>query len=708
MVYVREYAHKARPGRKQGDRVDFTETLYWHAGVKTNARGRATVSFELSDSVTSFAVQADGFSADGALGSGTSKVESVEPFYISPKMPLVVTEGDMIELPVAMVNGTSDTLRGGSLSATPAKGIRVSGEAQGITLSGKARDRRLLRVDVSNYVGKANLVIEGRAGAFADKVTKPLDVQPLGFPVEVSEGGMLAANHTETFTVEIPQELVPGSLQTDVAIYPTPLANMTQALERLMREPHGCFEQTSSSNYPLVMAQQYFTTHTGVDPATIQRSQELLQKGYNRLVSFECKNKGYEWFGEDPAHEALSAYGLMEFTDMAQVMNVDRTMLENTRKWLLSARDGKGGFKSERRALHTWLVDPELHNGYITWALLETGEKGIRKESAAFTRAAAKSKNAYVAALGANVAALAGDRAAATDLMKKLKSKQTQEGWVDGGTQSIVGSRGQALQIETTALATLAWLRDPGFAGAVEKSIRWLSESCEGGRYGSTQSTVLALKAIVEYDKARAKPKAPGAVQVLVDGRPVGKSVTFDKDTRGAITLPDISGALRAGKRKVQLRMRGGAEMPFSLAVRFHTRQPTSSDQTRVFLKTQLRDRQIVEGEVTEVDVTMVNTAAEPVPTPVAIIGIPGGLEVRHDQLKELKKAKRIAAYEVIGRDVVLYWRELESRQKVELPISLVAAIPGTYAGPASRAYEYYADEFKHWVPGLKAEITPR
>ena len=118
MVYVREYAHKARAGRKQGDRVDFTETLYWHAGVKTDARGKATVSFELSDAVTSFKVHADGFGQDGAVGAGTGKVESIESFYITPKMPLVVTKGDVIKLPVAMVNGTSSTLSGGSLMIT--------------------------------------------------------------------------------------------------------------------------------------------------------------------------------------------------------------------------------------------------------------------------------------------------------------------------------------------------------------------------------------------------------------------------------------------------------------------------------------------------------------------------------------------------------------------------------------------------------------
>jgi uncharacterized protein YfaS (alpha-2-macroglobulin family) len=92
----------------------------------------------------------------------------------------------------------------------------------------------------------------------------------------------------------------------------------------------------------------------------------------------------------------------------------------------------------------------------------------------------------------------------------------------------------------------------------------------------------------------------------------------------------------------------------------------------------------------------------------VAIVGLPGGLEVRHDQLKELVQAGRIAAYEVRGREVVLYWRDLAAGQEVELPISLVAALPGTYQAPASRAYLYYGDEDKHWVAGGTVEITPR
>ena len=113
-------------------------------------------------------------------------------------------------------------------------------------------------------------------------------------------------------------------------------------------------------------------------------------------------------------------------------------------------------------------------------------------------------------------------------------------------------------------------------------------------------------------------------------------------------------------------------------------------------------------ASVTEANVVVINLTPDGVPTPIAIIGVPGGLEPRHDQLKELVKSDKIAAYEVLGRDVVLYWRELKPEQRVSFPLSLVAAVPGTYTGPASRAYLYYTDEFKTWVDGMRIVIAPR
>ena len=86
-----------------------------------------------------------------------------------------------------------------------------------------------------------------------------------------------------------------------------------------------------------------------------------------------------------------------------------------------------------------------------------------------------------------------------------------------------MGSTGQSLAIETTALATLAWLRAGNdFVPNVEKAIKGLAEASKDGSYGATQSTVLALRAVLEYDRVRSASRKPGAVKLFVDGKPLG------------------------------------------------------------------------------------------------------------------------------------------------------------------------------------------
>lgn len=709
MVAVRIYAHQVRGNRQPGQRVDFTETLFWHAGLKTDEKGEATIEFGLNDSVTSFRVFADAFDSRGGVGSSSLQIDSVEPFYVEPKLPLEVTSGDWIQIPIAVVNSTNADISGTRFVVTADQQVQPHEVAQTFALPADARIRRLLELRVGDGNGPAQFTLNATAGPYADKVTRSVVVQPRGFPIEVGFGGLITPGDTVSQNVSVPDDLVPGSLSGKVLVYPTPLASMTQALERLIREPYGCFEQTSSTTYPLVMAQQYFMSHQGVDPSLIDRSAAILDKGYNRLLGFECKGGGFEWFGHDPGHDALTAYGLMEFTDMSQVRHVDPKMRERTRQWLLDQRNGKGGFARKTHTLHTWLADPEIANAYNTWGLLVAGVKADLSTEVEWIRdAAERTENTYVIALAANVMSLAGEKEGEEHLLDKLAGKQSDDGSLAGATRSVVGSGGQALVIETTSLAVLAWLRNPHYQANVEKSIKYLAESCKAGRFGSTQSTVLALRAIVAYDQSRATPKSPGSLQLIVDGKAVGEPVEFDKDTQGAIEMPAFAELLAPGKHQVQVKMAGGSRMPYSVAVDFHRLKPDSAEACKLHMNVELTDKKVNEGEVTEAEVAIINRSNEDVPTPTAIIGIPGGLEVRHDQLKELVKAEKIAAYEVRGREVVLYWRVLQAEERVDLPISLVAAIPGSYTGPASRAYLYYTDEHKHWDDGLSVEILPK
>lgn len=706
-VSVREYAHQVRADRKPNDRLDFAETLYWTAAVRTNAQGEAVVAFGTSDAVTSFRASVGGYSDTGVLGSASTTLKSVQPFYVEPKLPLEVTSGDVVRLPIAFVNGTKEPLSNVTL-ALAAKGDLKFQAPAAFSLKADTRERRVVELGIGAGTKTADLTLTSNAGGYSDVVTRELRVKPKGFPAEQASGGLLPANGKSTYKVTLPADTVPGSQSTSIAVFPSPAANLTQALKRLVMEPGGCFEQTSSTTYPMTMAMQYFQSHAGVDAALVRDAQDKLDRGYKRLTGFECKKNGYEWFGEDPGHEALTAYGVLQFTDMKKVRQVDEAMLGRTREWLLKQRDGKGGFERKRRALHVWVEDKDASDAYITWALLEGGEKGLTAEVARVKESIKTTKNSYVVALAANVLSLAGDSSGAAEAMTKLAAQQQPNGLVGGGTQSIVGSTGETLALETTSLAALAWMRQPAFAVNVEKSMKALADSCKDGRYGATQSTVLALRAIVEFDKRKAGERKPGAVKLFVDGKPVGSPQKYDGASQGALVFADVGELMTPGEHTIELSQEGGSPIPWSVAVRSNRVKPESSPDTRVALDVKLGQSALKEGDVIEATARVTNLSDAPLSTVVAIVGVPGGLEPRIDQLKELVKAKTIDAYEVMGRDVVLYWRGMTAKQQVRVPVSLLAAVPGKYTGPASRAYLYYGDEHKAWVDGLAADIAAK
>ncbi|MBA3995447.1 MAG: A-macroglobulin complement component [Cyanobacteria bacterium DS2.3.42] len=710
MFAVREFVHQVRPNRNATDRVDFAETLFWNQGIKTNQNGEATINFGLSDNVTSFQVAADGFSNSGSIGAKAIGIKSVQPFYAEAKLPLEVTAGDQILLPVNLINGTGNLLSSIGLNIEIPSTFKLLPVLQlPQQLRAGERARCIQPINVGFERNAAVVTINAKAGNSIDKVVRKLKVKPAGFPVEITNGGLLEPGKSTKFILKVEDGLVPSSLTSKCEIYPAPLANLTSALERLIQDPYGCFEQTSSTSYPLTMAQQYFQSHSGVDPSLISTSSAKLEDGYKKLISFWCPDRGYEWFGQNPGHEALTAYGLMHFADMAKVRTVDQNMFATTRAWLMRQKDGKGGFSRKARSSHSWIEDQDSSNAYIVWALMETGEPAanLKLELASLKTVAGRSQNSYVIALAANAFDIAGDKVESQKLMRRLATLQRSNGSVDKITNSIVGSSGESLELEGTALSTLAWLRHNEFAANVEKSMTFLADSCKAGRYGSTQSTVLTLRTILAYDKKHAHPKAPGKVLILADGKSVGE-VAFDQKSEEAIKLPDLSKQLTPGEHEIELRMVGGSIMPYSIAASYNRFTPESSKSCKLDLSVRLNSEKVREGSPLEAVAVVTNKTDEVLPTPIAIIGLPGGLEPRHDQLKELVKRGKIDAYEVRGREVVLYWRGLRKSEKIEVPISLIASVPGKYTGPASSAYLYYTNEHKKWVSGLKVEIAAK
>ena len=692
-----------------GPRTDFRETVYWQPSVRTGDDGKAELSFYLSDGVTSFRATAQGSGSD-RIGVGDKLFASKLPVSLAARLPVEVSRGDRIDLPITLSN-TTGSLASGHLQVTHGAAFRSSGAEATATQAIPAHRRRTRYVSL-DVIGDGGDPAEGTidvsvsARSMNDAMRRTIRVVPPGFPQEKSIGGTL---HTsESFAIDMPDP-VDGSVQVRLALYPSPSSQMIAGTEALLAEPGGCFEQASSTNYPNVMALRYLRENDASAPQIEDMAQARLDRGYKLLTSYESSSKGYEWFGADPGHESLSAYGLMQFADMATVYDdVSPAMVKRTTKWLMGRRDGKGGFQRSSQALDQFgRASAETTDAYITFALTEVGTSGLGPELSRMKALAAKTKDTYVLALatGALLNALPKDEAT-TAALKRLAKRQASDGHFEDGRETITMSGGQALAIETTAFATLAMLDAP--RGSHDQSIRdatqWLQTQNQGGNFGSTQSTVLALKVLAAVAGRSTKmPSATISVRVN-DGSARTLAVTAEDAT--TLSLSGFADDFRTGRNEIALTSNkdlGG--LPFSFELSYRTPKPPSSPRADVRITTTPSTTAVRNGGRVTVKTKVRNKRSKGLPMVVARVGIPGGLQYDTKQLDELVKDGKIDYYETREREVIAYFRAMRPREQRSFDLHLLAAVPGSYASPASSTYLYYTDEHRHYADGFVVDI---
>ena len=704
---VRVFPAPVYDGAYDGPRTDFRETIHWLPTVRTGKDGQATFTFYLSDAVTSFRVFAEG-AGGGLAGRQEEVLKSTLPFSMGVKLPLEVSAGDKLFLPLTLTNERDKDLPV-SLTASFGELLKLEGSAglKGPSLAANARESIYYPLTVTGISGKSKVSFSADAGGLKDEFIRELNVVPLGFPQEQARAGTLTERVTTTFDLG---EAMAGTTQATIKLYPSPVATLTSGLDGLLREPSGCFEQTSSTNYPNVMVLQYLKSADVADPALVQRAGGLIEKGYQKLVGFETPKKGYEWFGGAPPHEALTAYGVLEFVDMKRIYGgVDDEMLVRTVNWLKSRRNGKGGFERDGQALDNFgRAAPEVTDAYILYAVSEAGMVDqFPEEMALQARRAQEAKDPYLLALAANTLLNAPAQAAQGQAATlRLAAMQKPDGVFSGADHSITRSGGMNLDIETTALATLAMLKAKNSPDGVRRGIDWLNKNRGGfGEWGATQATVLALKASTEYALASRQTQSSGSVVLLINGRKVG-DMPYEAGRREALEFHNLGAHFQPGANTIELVHAGRDSLPYSMAVEYRSVKPATDPKVAVELMTKLDKSSVRMGENVRLTATVKNRTHDGQPMTIARVGLPGGLAFQTWQLKELKEKGIVDQWETKAREVILYFRDMKPDQVREIPLDLVATVPGDYTGPASSAYLYYTDDRKFWADGLKAGVT--
>ncbi len=678
-------------------RTDFRSTIYWNGNVEFDKNGKAEIVFYNSDAISSFKVVTEGISDNGSVGRSEQVFFTQLPFAMSTKLPVEVVTEDIVSIPLTLKNTTKKDIEGKLNLEAPA-GFELMSQLNYNQIIKAEETRTLyLKYKVNSGNGESDFKISFKASGLNDAFTQKIKVVSKGFPVLASFSGQAKE---ASYKVNL-QNVVDGSITAQVIAYPSVVSDLMQGVASILREPCGCFEQTSMTSYPNLMVMDYLKTTDCEDEKLMANAEDLLDRGYAKLTSYETPEKGYEWFGGAPGHESLSAYGLMQFNDMLGVYDgVDKEMIDRTANWLMSRKDGKGGFLRNGRALDSYGgADQEITNAYIVWALSEAGYTDIEKEVETSYDIAVKSKDPYLMGLMANTMFNLKDNKKAESLMTSLYKMQDKNGSWTGVKHSITRSSGVSLSIETTSIVTMAMIKSKSPKNnSIQKSIKYLMESRNGyGTFGNTQGTILALKALTAFAKFSKKTDESGTIEIYVDKVKVAE-YSYEKGENKAIEITGLEEYITEGKHKIDVKYVGAKNpLPYSIAVQWNTTLPNSSPECVIDFDCKLATNKAKVGENVRLSVNLTNKTAEGQPMTVAIIGIPAGLTAQPWQLKELQEKQVVDYYETSGNNIILYYRDLAPSEVHTINLDLKAELPGIYDAPASSAYLYYTNEFKVW-----------
>jgi len=686
-------------------RTDFRSTIYWNGNVKLDKKGKATLEFYNSDAISSFRVTTEGISNNGTIGRAEQVFFTQLPFAMTTKLPVEVVTEDIMSIPLTLKNNTLKDIEG-KLNVEAPEGFEILSQIN-YNQTIKAEEVRTiyLQYKINNDASDGNFKISFKAKGLQDAFIQEIKVISKGFPVLASFSGQeIAANYEVNL-----QDVVSGSISAQLIAYPSVVSDLMEGVASILREPSGCFEQTSMSSYPNLMVMDYLQEIGSEDDKLLAHAENLLDKGYKRLTTYETPEKGYEWFGGAPGHESLTAYGLMQFNDMLGVYDgVNQEMIDRTANWLMSRKDGKGGFLRNSRALDSYGgADPEITNAYIVWALSEAGYTDIKLESETSYNQAIESKDPYMLALMANAMFNLKDEKKAEELLKTLYKLQTKNGNWTGSKHSITRSTGNSLTIETTSITILAMLKSEKPKNkAIQSAVTYLVGARDGyGTFGNTQGTILALKALTAYAKFSKKTDESGTIEIYIDNKKVAEKY-YEKGENQAIIIDGLEEFITSGKHIISVKYVGVENpLPYSIAIQWNTVLPNSSQECVVDLDCKLSTNKAKVGETVRLTAKITNKTTEGQPMTLAIIGIPAGLTAQPWQLKELQEKQIVDYYETSGNSVILYYRDLAPSEIKTVNLDLKAELPGTFEAPSSSAYLYYTNEFKVWKSLDKIEI---
>lgn len=476
-------------------REDFRVLAFWLGSVVTDARGRATTTVKLPESLTTYRIMAVAADKSSRFGSGDSEIRINKPVVLKAAFPRFLTRGDSAYFGSVVTSQLKDA---GSAIVTMRSldpdVLQIVGDTRRIVQVAAGGSTEVRFDVVAKNVGRARIQTTVRLGGEGDAFEDSVPVEVTVSPETVAVYGEAQPDAKQPFVM--PTGIVPGVGGLRVEVSSTALVGLHEGARYVVEYPYGCAEQRASRAFVMSVASDLGEAFKlpGIDAKDLRsRTQQELK----HLERYQCESGGFAYWPGDcvTVSPYLTSYVVDVYqTAMALNYQVDRAMLERAYDYL------------QRELAQMPPVNEGWWPAFTAWEsfAVKVLVEGGRNQDSNINRLYGYLDRMPVFALTYLLDALTakGETGARpAELRRRIENAILPE----AGQSHVEELADPYLlyfwnsNVRTTALVLSAKVKTSASSTDVVGLVRWLVAARKNGRWGNTQENAIAMKALVDY-----------------------------------------------------------------------------------------------------------------------------------------------------------------------------------------------------------------
>lgn len=411
-----------------------------------------------------------------AYGSTDKSVQVKKPLMVLASLPRKLSPGEKVMLPVT-VFAMESHVKNVNIKLKLSPGISVIGKKTK-TLSFAKPDEQMtyFELDVSKSKGIGNIEVMATGNGETSSYKVELNVINPNPISSKSINKTLEGQVTESISFSTFGVL--GSNLASIEFSTLPPMDFSRRLQYLIRYPHGCIEQTTSSVFPQLFLGDIFDLTLDKK----RRIQRNIENGIKRLAHFQKSNGGLSyWMGENNINDWGTSYAghfLLEAEKKGYVLPL--TFKSN---WIAHQKDAARLWRPSYQSYNSDLA--QAYRLY-TLALAGSPDLAAMNRLREFSKISNEAKWRLAAAY-----ALAGQKAASKEISQSanIEFKPIRHNYYTYGSVD----RNRAMALETMVLTKHEKRRELA---------QYIAKDLSSNRWMSTQTTAYSLLAMAKMVEA--------------------------------------------------------------------------------------------------------------------------------------------------------------------------------------------------------------